>query len=459
MHDWCISRQLWWGHRIPVWYGPNDEVVVVGPGESAPAGYVQDPDVLDTWFSSALWPFSTLGWPSQTPDLKKFYPTSVLVTGYDILFFWVARMMLFGLFAMDGTPPFKTIVLHGLVRDQFGKKMSKSKGNVVDPLEFIDKYGADALRFTLARGANPGKDQALAEDWVAGSRNFATKLWNATRFAMMNGATVEGELPAVDSLNDIDKWILSRLAETTAEYHQLLSNYEFARACEVIYHFAWDDLCDWYLELSKEAFASGNAQATQRVLGYVLDQLFRLLHPIMPFITEELWTTFTGGQTLMQAAWPTSNAAHINKASEKVITQLQDVITEVRRFRNDQGVKPSQKIPGRFIAPPEVSRYQSAMAFLLKLEIGDFTPSASVEIGAIKCELDLSGTVDVVAEKARLEKDLATAKKDLATAETKLSNEGFMAKAPANVLAEIRERQVTTKADIERITAQLAALK
>jgi valyl-tRNA synthetase len=459
MHDWCISRQLWWGHRIPVWYGPNDEVIVVGPDESAPAGYVQDPDVLDTWFSSALWPFSTLGWPNQTPDLKKFYPTSVLVTGYDILFFWVARMMLFGLFAMDGVPPFKTIVLHGLVRDQFGKKMSKSKGNVVDPLEFIDKYGADALRFTLARGANPGKDQALAEDWVAGSRNFATKLWNATRFAIMNGATTEGDLPALTSLNDIDQWILSRLAETTAEYHQLLSSYEFARASEVIYHFAWDDLCDWYLELSKEAFASGNAQATQRVLGYVLDQLFRLLHPIMPFITEELWTSFTGGQTLMQAAWPVSDSSHINKGAEKVITQLQDVITEVRRFRNDQGVKPSQKIPGRFIAPPEVSRYQSAMAFLLKLELGDFTPSASVEIGAIKCELDLSGTVDVVAEKARLEKDLATAKKDLATADTKLSNEGFMAKAPANVLAEIRERQVTTKADIERITAQLAALK
>jgi len=459
MHDWCISRQLWWGHRIPVWYGPNDEVIVVGPGESAPEGYVQDPDVLDTWFSSALWPFSTLGWPNETPDLKKFYPTSVLVTGYDILFFWVARMMLFGLFAMDGVPPFKTIVLHGLVRDQFGKKMSKSKGNVVDPLEFIDKYGADALRFTLARGANPGKDQALAEDWVAGSRNFATKLWNATRFAIMNGATTEGELPATQSLNDIDQWILSRLAETTAEYHQLLSTYEFARASEVIYHFAWDDLCDWYLELSKEAFASGNAQSTQRVLGYVLDQLFRLLHPIMPFITEELWTSFTGGQTLMQAAWPISNPSHINKNAEKVITQLKDVITEVRRFRNDQGVKPSQKIPGRFIAPAEVSRYQSAMAFLLKLELGDFTPSASVEIGSIKCELDLSGTVDVVAEKARLEKDLATAKKDLATAETKLSNEGFMAKAPANVLTEIRERQVTTKADIERITAQLAALK
>ena len=459
MHDWCISRQLWWGHRIPVWYGPNGEVIVVGPGEVAPEGYIQDPDVLDTWFSSALWPFSTLGWPNETADLKKFYPTSVLVTGYDILFFWVARMMLFGLFAMDGVPPFGTIVLHGLVRDQFGKKMSKSKGNVVDPLDFIDKYGADALRFTLARGSNPGKDQALAEDWIAGSRNFATKLWNATRFAMMNNATIEGELPDVTSLNAIDKWILSRLSETTAEYNTLLENYEFARASEVIYHFAWDDLCDWYLELSKETFASGNSDASARVLGHVLDQLFRLLHPIMPFITEELWTTFTGGSTLMHATWPVADASHLDKKSEAVITQLQSVITEVRRFRNDQGIKPSQKIPGRFVAPADVAQYASAMAFLLKLELGDFTPSASVEIGSIKCELDLSGAVDLVAERARLEKDLVTAQKDLATAEVKLKNEGFMAKAPENVVKEIRERQAATTADIERITTQLAALK
>jgi valyl-tRNA synthetase len=459
MHDWCISRQLWWGHRIPVWYGPNGEVIVVGPGEVAPEGYIQDPDVLDTWFSSALWPFSTLGWPNETADLKKFYPTSVLVTGYDILFFWVARMMLFGLFAMDGVPPFGTIVLHGLVRDQFGKKMSKSKGNVVDPLDFIDKYGADALRFTLARGSNPGKDQALAEDWIAGSRNFATKLWNATRFAMMNNANVEGELPDVNSLNAIDKWILSRLRETTAEYNTLLENYEFARASEVIYHFAWDDLCDWYLELSKETFASGNSEASARVLGHVLDQLFRLLHPVMPFITEELWTTFTGGSTLMHATWPIADASHLDKKSEAVITQLQSVITEVRRFRNDQGIKPSQKIPGRFVAPADVAQYASAMAFLLKLELGDFTPSASVEIGSIKCELDLSGAVDLVAERARLEKDLVTAQKDLATAEVKLKNEGFMAKAPENVVKEIRERQAATTADIERIITQLAALK
>jgi valyl-tRNA synthetase len=459
MHDWCISRQLWWGHRIPVWYGPNDEVIVVGPGESAPAGYTQDPDVLDTWFSSALWPFSTLGWPSNTADVKKFYPTSVLVTGYDILFFWVARMMLFGLFAMDGVPPFHTIVLHGLVRDQFGKKMSKSRGNVVDPLEFIDKYGADALRFTLARGSNPGKDQALAEDWIAGSRNFATKLWNATRFAMMNGATVEGPLPATESLSDIDKWVLSRLSETTTEFTTLVENYEFARACETIYHFAWDDLCDWYLELSKEAFASGNADASQRVLGHVLDTLFRLLHPVMPFITETLWTTLTGGETLVTAKWPVADSSHINKKSEALVGELQKIITEVRRFRNDQGVKPSQKIPGRFIAPADVTAYASAMAFLLRLELTEFTPSASVEIGSMKVELDLSGTVDVVAERARLEKDLITAQKDMKTAEVKLNNEGFMAKAPESVVAEIRERMAATSADIERITAQLAALK
>ena len=459
LNDWCISRQLWWGHRIPVWYGPNDEVVVVGPGEKAPAGYTQDPDVLDTWFSSALWPFSTLGWPNNTADVKKFYPTSVLITGYDILFFWVARMMMFGLFAMDGVPPFHTIVLHGLVRDQYGKKMSKSRGNVVDPLEFIDNYGADALRFTLARGSNPGKDQALAEDWIAGSRNFATKLWNATRFAMMNGATVQGPLPAMESLSEIDKWVLSRLSETTAEYTDLLERYEFARACEVVYHFAWDDLCDWYLELSKEAFASGNAAASQRVLGHVLDTLFRLLHPVMPFITEELWTTFTGGETLVTVQWPVSEPAHINKKAETLVGELQKVITEVRRFRNDQGVKPSAKIPGRFIAPADVSAYATAMAFLLKLELTEFTPSASVEIGAIKVELDLSGTVDVAAERTRLTKDLATAQKDLKTAEVKLNNEGFMAKAPADVVKEIKERLAVTTSDIERITAQLAALK
>ncbi len=459
MHDWCISRQLWWGHRIPVWYGPNGEVKVVGPEESAPDGWSQDPDVLDTWFSSGQWAFSTMGWPEKTADLAKFYPTSVLVTGYDILFFWVVRMMMMSTFAMDGVAPFKTIMLHGLVRDQFGKKMSKSRGNVIDPIEFMDKYGADALRFTLARGANPGTDQALAEDWIAGSRNFATKLWNATRFAMMNGANVEGPMPSLDSLNAIDRWILSRLSQTIQETNDLLESYEFARACDAIYHFAWDDLCDWYLELSKETFASDDKTNSQRVLGYVLDQLMRILHPIMPFITEELWTTLTAGESVVIAKWPKPEATHVDKKSEALVAALQEIITDVRRFRNDQGVKPSQKIPGRFVTSNEIAQYASAMSFVLKLEPGDFTPSASLEIAGVKVEMDLTGSIDVVAERARLEKDLAAAQKDQKTAEVKLGNEGFMAKAPADVLVEIKERLAKTTSEIERITAAIAALK
>jgi valyl-tRNA synthetase len=458
MHDWCISRQLWWGHQIPVWYGPNGEVLVLGVDEKAPAGYFQDPDVLDTWFSSALWPFSTLGWPEISADVKKFYPTSVLVTGYDILFFWVARMMMMGIFAMDGVAPFPVIALHGLVRDRYGKKMSKSRGNTIDPLEFMDRYGADALRFALAQKANPGTDQALAEEWVGASRNFATKLWNATRFAIMNGANVDGELPAHDSLNAIDKWILSRLSETISEVDHLLESYEFARACDLIYHFAWDDLCDWYLELSKETFASGSSDGTKRVLGHVLDQLLKLMHPVMPFITEELWTSFTGGESLVISQWPVANAAHVDKKSEKLVSELQIIITEVRRFRNDQGIKTTQKVPGRFIAPTDIAQYAAAMAFVLKMESVDFTASASFEIGSVKVELDLTGTIDIGAERARLTKDLATAQKDLQTAQVKLSNEGFMAKAPENVVVEIKERLVTTSADIERISAQLAAL-
>jgi len=459
MHDWCISRQLWWGHRIPVWYGPNGEVKVVGPEESAPDGWTQDPDVLDTWFSSGQWAFSTMGWPEKTADLAKFYPTSVLVTGYDILFFWVVRMMMMSTFAMEGVAPFKTIMLHGLVRDQFGKKMSKSRGNVIDPIEFMDKYGADALRFTLARGANPGTDQALAEDWIAGSRNFATKLWNATRFAMMNGANVAGPMPSLDSLNAIDRWILSRLSQTIQETNDLLESYEFARACDAIYHFAWDDLCDWYLELSKETFASDDKANSQRVLGYVLDQLMRILHPIMPFITEELWTTLTAGESVVIAQWPKAEASHVDKKSEALVAALQEIITDVRRFRNDQGVKPSQKIPGRFVTSNEIAQYSSAMSFVLKLEPGDFTPSASLEIAGVKVEMDLTGSIDVVAERARLEKDLAAAQKDQKTAEVKLGNEGFMAKAPADVLVEIKERLAKTTSEIERITAAIAALK
>jgi len=462
MHDWCISRQLWWGHRIPVFYGPNGEVVVCGPDEKPPAGYVQDPDVLDTWFSSALWPFSTLGWPEKTPDLKKFYPTSVLVTGYDILFFWVARMMIMGLFAMDGKQPFDVIVLHGLVRDQFGKKMSKSRGNTIDPIEFMDKYGSDALRFTLARGANPGTDQALAEDWVAGSRNFATKLWNATRFAMLNGANVSGDLPAADQLNAIDNWILTRLDQTIAEADELFEKFEFAKACELIYHFAWDDLCDWYLELSKSTFSAAGAEAdkSKRVLGQVLDQLLRLMHPVMPFITEQMWCTLTQGESLMIADWPKSDLSSQDFSSVKLVEQMQAIITEVRRFRNDQGIKSTAKVVAKFTGLSKVGldKYEAAIRHVVKCEAGAGNFTAKTQIGDVVIEFDLTGAVDLVAERARLTKDLQTAQKDRDTAKVKLENDGFMAKAPMEVVTEIRERLAQTSSDIERITALLEKL-
>ena len=462
MHDWCISRQLWWGHRIPVFYGPNGEVVVCGPDEKPPAGYVQDPDVLDTWFSSALWPFSTLGWPEKTPDLKKFYPTSVLVTGYDILFFWVARMMIMGLFAMDGKQPFDVIVLHGLVRDQFGKKMSKSRGNTIDPIEFMDKYGSDALRFTLARGANPGTDQALAEDWVAGSRNFATKLWNATRFAMLNGANVSGDLPATDQLNAIDNWILTRLDQTIAEADELFEKFEFAKACELIYHFAWDDLCDWYLELSKSTFSAAGAEAdkSKRVLGQVLDQLLRLMHPVMPFITEQMWCTLTQGESLMIADWPKSDLSNQDFSSVKLVEQMQAIITEVRRFRNDQGIKSTAKVVAKFTGLSKVGldKYEAAIRHVVKCESGAGNFTAKTQIGDVVIEFDLTGAVDLVAERARLTKDLQTAQKDRDTAKVKLENDGFMAKAPMEVVTEIRERLAQTSSDIERITALLEKL-
>jgi valyl-tRNA synthetase len=460
MHDWCISRQLWWGHQIPVYYGPNGEVVVCGPDDVPPAGYVQDPDVLDTWFSSGLWPFSTLGWPEKSDDLAKFFPTSVLVTGYDILFFWVARMVLLGLFVTDGVAPFHTIALHGLVRDRFGKKMSKSRGNTVDPIEFMDKYGSDALRFTLARGANPGTDQAIAEEWIGGSRNFATKLWNASRFAIINGANIDGEVAPFDSLNAIDQWILTRLDETVESVDQLLEKFEFAKACEIIYHFAWDDLCDWYLELSKATFTAGGdkAEVSKRVLGQVLDQLLRLMHPMMPFITEELWCSFTGGETLVTTAWPKSNPDNRSEASKLIVEQLQDLTTEIRRFRNDQGIKTSAKIGANFIGLDLLSDYEASLRQVCRIEPITGSSSAAIEVGKVKVEFDLTGAIDVVAERARLTKDLATAEKDRATAKVKLENEGFMAKAPIEVVQEIRERLTQTSADIESITAQLAAL-
>ena len=463
MHDWCISRQLWWGHRIPVWYGPNGEMEVVGPEETAPAGWVQDEDVLDTWFSSALWPFSTLGWPEQTEELKKFYPTSVLVTGYDILFFWVARMMIFGLFAMDGKQPFHVIALHGLVRDKHGKKMSKSKGNVIDPLEFMDKYGSDALRFALARGANPGADQALADEWIAGARNFATKVWNATRFAIMNGATVEGELPARADLNHVDTWILDLLDRTIEEVDSLYEKFEFAKGSDALYHFAWDEVCDWYLELVKDTFAKGGVEAekSKRVLGHVLDQLLRLMHPSMPFISEALWTSLTRGESLVIADWPKSISTTSDQEAIAVVEDMKRLITEIRRFRSDQGIKTSARIKADIEGMSgALAQYEDSIRFLVRLDKPDssFKQSAKIEVGRFTVTFDLSGAIDVKAERARLTKDLAAVEKDRETAKVKLENENFMAKAPMDVVASIKERLEFCDNEIIRIKSLLDSL-
>ncbi|MEU1618186.1 valine--tRNA ligase [Streptomyces sp. NPDC005722] len=464
MHDWCISRQLWWGHRIPVWYGPDGETVCVGPDEQPPAGegWTQDTDVLDTWFSSGLWPFSTLGWPERTPDLEKFYPTDVLLTGHDIIFFWVARMMMFGLYAMDGQAPFHTIALTGLVRDERGKKMSKSFGNVVDPLDWMDKYGSDALRFTLARGANPGTDVPIGEDWVQGSRNFTNKIWNATRFALMNGATVEGELPAPAEMSAIDRWILSRLNATVAEADALYDDYQFAKLSDALFHFAWDEVFDWYVELSKTTFMAGGrpAEVSRRVLGEVLDKLLRLLHPVVPFVTETLWTTLTGRESIVIADWP-ADSGFRDAAAEKEIAAVQSLVTEVRRFRADQGLQPGQKVPARLdLGSTGLEAHEAAVRQLLRLqpEGEAFTATATLPVAGVTVALDLSGAIDVDAERKRLAKDLAAAEKEKAQATAKLGNEAFLAKAPEPVVAKIRTRLEAAEADIARITAQLSSL-
>ncbi|MGW1869753.1 valine--tRNA ligase [Streptomyces mauvecolor] len=464
MHDWCISRQLWWGHRIPIWYGPEGQVVCVGPDDEIPTGegWHQDPDVLDTWFSSGLWPFSTLGWPEKTADLEKFYSTDVLLTGHDIIFFWVARMMMFGLYAMDGEVPFKTVALTGLVRDEFGKKMSKSNPNAVDPIDWMDAYGSDAVRFTLAKGANPGADVPIGEDWVQASRNFANKIWNATRFALMNGATVEGELPPVEQLSAVDRWILSRLNKTVAEVDAYYEDYQFAKLSESLYHFAWDEVFDWYVELSKTTFFAGGEQAkvSGRVLGEVLDVMLRVLHPIVPFVTDTLWTTLTGGESLVVAEWPTDSGFR-DDAAEREIELVQQVVTEVRRFRSDQGLQPGQKVPAELtLTGTALAPHEAAIRQLLRLQpAGEgFHATASLPVAGATVALDLSGTIDVEAERKRLTKDLGAAEKEKADANKKLGNEAFLAKAPDNVVDKIRTRLTKAEADIERITNQIAAL-
>ncbi len=474
MHDWCISRQLWWGHRIPIWYGPDGEVQCFGPDETAPEGWEQDPDVLDTWFSSGLWPFSTMGWPDKTPELEKFYPTSVLVTGYDILFFWVARMMMFGTYVADddavngGKVPFKDLFLHGLVRDQFGKKMSKSRGNGIDPLDWVDRFGADALRFTLARGANPGADLSVGEDHAQSSRNFANKLFNATKFALMNGAVVS-EIPARGDLTDADRWILDRLDQVRAEVDEAFEKFEFSKACEALYHFAWDEVCDWYLELAKVQFAEGDVRSahTKAVLGTVLDQLLRMLHPVIPFVTETLWKVLTGGESLVIASWPVASGVPADADALRRVEDMQKLITEIRRFRSDQGLKPSQKVRGPARGDrrrrPRRPGSRGAVAGASHRSRGRIRSDGVHRGPSVPCDRHrrarhVGQHRHRSRESQRLRKDLAAAEKDLAATSGKLSNDAFLAKAPEPVVAKIRARKQVAEEEIARIDARLKEL-
>ena len=469
MHDWCVSRQLWWGHRIPAWYCADGHVTVATetPDSCAGCGSTdlrQDDDVLDTWFSSALFPFSALGWPDDTPDLAHFYPTDVLVTGYDILFFWVARMVMMGTHVLDEAP-FRTVFLHGLVRDERGRKMSKSLGNAVDPLDWIEAYGADALRFTLARGANPGVDIPVGEDWVRASRNFVTKIWNATRFALLRGADANAALPRREQASVADRWVLSRLAAVVADVDDLLDRSEFAKACEALFHFAWDEVFDWYLELSKSRLADdaepAARAASQAVLGHVLDVLLRLLHPVLPFVTDELWRVLTGGGTVVTADWPTAHASRADADAERRVALLQEAVTEARRVRTEQGVPSGRRVPAVLEVDDDLAELRADLARLAALEVVDAAavPSGvAVQVPGARLLLDLSGVVDVAAERARLGRSREAALVDAGRARTKLGTEGFLAKAPEPVVEKVRAQLADAEAELARVDDLLSRL-
>ena len=474
--DWCISRQLWWGHRIPAWYCEDcGEMSVSETDRNAcphcgSARIHQDPDTLDTWFSSALWPFSTLGWPDNTPELEYFYPTNTLVTGYDIIFFWVARMIFSGL-KHTGKAPFDTVLYHGLLRDSQGRKMSKSLGNGIDPVEVIDQYGADALRFTLVTGNSPGNDARYSEEKVAASRNFANKIWNAARFIHMNidGFEVPCALPEALSLED--QWILSRFNTVAKEVTENLDKFELGVAVSKLYDFLWDDFCDWYIELAKRPLNGEDkaaAQNTRQVLCWVLTRTLALLHPFMPFVTEEIWQSLPHqGEALIVAPWPEYEEGHAFPQAEAEMKKVMELVTAVRTRRSEMNVPPSKKahlyIETSDPAPFEAEREAIAkLAYCSGVEIGEsfaaMEGSVTVVTAACRGYLPMEDLVDKKAETARLKKELEGAQKQLATAEAKLQNEKFMGKAPQNVIDGVRDNAEKLREKVRRIEESLAAL-
>lgn len=483
--DWCISRQLWWGHQIPAWYCGDGHVTVSegAPGECATChspNVTQDPDVLDTWFSSGLWPFSTLGWPDKTPALATFYPNAVMETGFDILFFWVARMMMMGLYCM-GDVPFRTVYMHPMVRDERGQKMSKTRGNVIDPLDMTDGHGADALRFTLAALTTQGHDLNFNEDRLVGYRNFANKIWNATRFVFMNlpEGVVIGPVSDADwaAASVADRWLLGGLRAAVADVTARLEAFDFAGAAMAVYQFFWSKLCDWYIELAKSPLRAGGADAerVQRILVHALDQGLRLLHPFMPYITEELWTRLPlspearGAESLVIAAWPSSEGAR-DLDAERAAETLMTLISAVRSVRAGLGITPRMALEVVVAAPDataaalaETARADLALLAnvgTLKVAVDAARPdkSAVAVAGAYKVYVPLEGIIDIAAEVARIEKAIAKIDKEIQRLNDKLANERFVANAPEELVAAERAKlaeNAATRATYAETAAQL----
>jgi valyl-tRNA synthetase len=476
IRDWCISRQIWWGHRIPAWYCREcgEVIVAMETPTSCPncpgSELIQEEDVLDTWFSSALWPFSTLGWPERTRELELFYPTSVLITAFDILFFWVARMMMMGLYFMQDVP-FREVYIHALVRDAEGQKMSKSKGNVVDPLKVMDEYGTDAFRFSLAAFAAMGRDVRLSEDRIAGYRNFVNKIWNASRFTLMNLADFDAAAAAGDilPLSVIERWLVSRLQQVSRGVAEALDSYNFDQAAHQLYQFAWHEFCDWYLELIKPALYDSQDPAvklhTQKVLQEILSALLRLLHPFMPFVTEEIWHKLPGAQgSIMVAPFPEAKDELLDPAAEADMTLLMAVITSVRNLRGEMNIPPGTKVPIQFYSANQpaldgLAHHTKSLEILAKIDGLAFNPdgdrpqaAAKAVVEDVEIYLPLAGLIDFAEEDRRLTKEMDKISKDLTTAQRKLANEDFMAKAPTEVVAKEKDR-------VQTLTEKLAKLK
>ncbi len=477
VHDWVISRQLWWGHQIPAWYHKETGEIYVGEQEpSDPENWEQDQDVLDTWFSSALWPFSTMGWPNEdAADFKRYFPTDTLVTGYDIIFFWVSRMI-FQSKEFTGRRPFKNVLIHGLIRDAEGKKMSKSLGNGIDPMDVIEKYGADALRWFLATGSTPGQDIRFSYKKMDSAWNFINKIWNASRFAIMNfDEKTKAELPDQSEWQLADKWILSRLNSTVREVTRLFEDFEFGEAGRALYNFIWNDLCDWYIEMAKEDFYGKDRSLkhnTQNILCYVLDQTLRLLHPIMPFVTEEIWLAMPhDGTSLVTAAYPQEHTEFENKEAEKGMDNLIELIKAVRNIRADANAPLSSPIDIQIktTLPETQSIFESNQDYIerfchpeslqISADIKAPTLAMTAVISGAEVYIPLAGLIDLNQEVERLQKEIDKLENEVSRGEKKLSNQGFVNNAPSQVVDEEKEKLTGYKEKLSATQSRLAEVK